>query len=80
MLLTPIQESLRSFVITTESRLNYDEERTVKKWFDRKFTLDLPLWYFSGVFERLAGTPARIEELVRDIPEDFFKSNHGDQW
>lgn len=34
------------------------------KWFDRKFTFDLPASMYPNVVERLRGTPARLEDIV----------------
>lgn len=37
------------------------------KWIDRTWTFDGPVEVFPDVLERLRGTPARIEELVRGV-------------
>lgn len=37
------------------------------RWFDRAFAFDLEPWMFPNVVERLRGTPARVEEAVRDV-------------
>ena len=36
------------------------------RWIERRFAFDLPLSMFPNVLERLRGTPARVEERVRD--------------
>ena len=36
-----------------------------RRWFDRKFTLRLPVEEFPEILERVRGTPSRIEERVR---------------
>lgn len=38
-------------------------------WFERKFRLDLPLSVFPLIVERLRGTPARLEEQLRPLPD-----------
>ncbi len=50
------------------------------KWFDRKFTFDLPLWMFPNIVERLRGTPARMEELTRDLPGDALTRSVQGAW
>jgi len=41
-----------------------------EKWFDRKFSLGNSQRIFPGVIERLSGTPTRLEEKLRAIPEE----------
>lgn len=50
------------------------------KWFGRKFTFDLPLWMFPNIVERLRGTPARVEELIRDLPNDVLTQGVQGTW
>lgn len=50
------------------------------KWFDRKFTLDLPLWMFPNIVERLRGTPARVEELIRNLSNDTLTQRVQGAW
>ncbi len=50
------------------------------KWFDRKFAFDLPAWMYPNVVERLRGTPARAEEIVRDVPAEVLTLRRGAQW
>ncbi len=52
----------------------------VYRWFDRKFTFDLPLWMYPNVVVRLRGTPARLEELVRPVPRDIRIRRDGKTW
>ena len=53
-------------------------ERT--KWFERKFDFSLPVGVFPSVVERLRGTPARLEELVRALSPNILTTKHGDGW
>ena len=39
-----------------------------EKWFDRKFDFSTQENIFPSIMERLAGTPARLEEKFRSIP------------
>lgn len=38
---------------------------SVPKWFERNFDFSFPVDYYPNVLIRLAGTPARLEELTR---------------
>ena len=52
----------------------------MKPWFDRPFSFDLPLWHFPTLIERLRGTPARVEEFVRELPPSLRTRQSGTQW
>lgn len=50
-------------------------------WFSRKFSFDfLPLWMYPNVVERVRGTPARLEDLVRSAPRESLTRREGDKW
>jgi uncharacterized damage-inducible protein DinB len=49
-------------------------------WFERKFDLGLPVWMLPNVIERLRGTPARVDELTRDLTTDVLVRRDGDRW
>lgn len=49
-------------------------------WFDRRFTLGLPMEAFPDVVERVRGTPARLEESVRDLRPDSLVHRFGEAW
>jgi len=50
------------------------------RWFDRAFSLDLPDWMYPNVLERLRGTPVRLEERIKTIPEDLLIRRYNDSW
>lgn len=50
------------------------------KWFDRVFASDIDPWMFPMVIERLRGTPARVEDLVRGVPQEVLVAHPGDVW
>ena len=50
------------------------------KWFEREFEFNLPAGVFPCVVERLRGTPARLEELVRALPPQVLTARRGDAW
>ena len=50
----------------------------VGKWFERKFTFDVPIQLFPEMAERLRGTPARLEEKVAGLSaEDLTRRENG---
>jgi uncharacterized damage-inducible protein DinB len=49
-------------------------------WFERQFVFDLPLSRFPNVVERLRGSPARVEERVRSLPNATLVSHFADTW
>jgi len=50
------------------------------RWFDREFDFDLPVWMFPNVLERLRGTPARMEDIVKSLPEEILIARENDSW
>jgi uncharacterized damage-inducible protein DinB len=50
------------------------------KWFDRQFSFDLPVWIYPNIVERVRGTPARAEDLVRVLPREVLFRRDGDKW
>lgn len=52
----------------------------VKRWVDRSFRFDVSVDLFPDVLERVRGTPARIEEKVRQVPRQVLTRRDGDQW
>lgn len=50
-------------------------------WIERKFSFDfLPVWMYPNVAERVRGTPARLEDLVRSAPPDSLTRRDNDKW
>lgn len=50
-------------------------------WFEREFSFDfLPLWMYPNVLERVRGTPARLEDLIRSTPPETLTRREGDKW
>ncbi|MFL6258322.1 MAG: DinB family protein [Thermoanaerobaculia bacterium] len=50
------------------------------RWTDRRFTFDLPETLFPVVVERLRGTPARIEDKVRNLSPALLTRRDGGAW
>ncbi len=59
-----------------------DEERVMARplWFERKFDFSFPVELYPEIIERLRGTPARIEERLRDLPHGLLTRRDGDKW
>src|SRR5450432_277060 len=55
---------------------------TMKKteWFNRKFLPIEDNGILPSIIERLIGTPARLEEMMRTLDEYILISKHGDKW
>jgi len=68
------------FLDASESTV--DEERVMARplWFERKFDFSFPVELYAEIIERLRGTPARIEERVRDVPPALLTRRDGDKW
>ena len=50
------------------------------KWFDRKFTLGLPVSAFPAILARLRSTPGRIEAAVAGVSPEKLTRRAGDAW
>ena len=53
-------------------------ERT--RWFSRTFAFDLEPWTFPNLVERVRGTPARLEERLRDVEASALTARVGERW
>ena len=51
-----------------------------EQWLQRSFDFALPASRFPSLLERLRGTPARLDERVRDIPADRLTRVHPGRW
>ncbi len=50
------------------------------EWIKRQFSFELPLEMYPNVVERVRGTPARLEDLVRSVPRGILTRRDGDKW
>ena len=50
------------------------------KWFERDFNFSSDQNIFPSIIERLAGTPARLEEKVTSIPGDILTARINGTW
>lgn len=51
-----------------------------EEWIKRRFAFDLPAWMFPNIVERLRGTPARIEERVKNLGRELLTRKPDDTW
>ena len=49
-------------------------------WFERKFDFSFPFERYPDIVERLRGTPARVEELIRGLRPDILTRRDGETW
>src|SRR5262249_19255588 len=49
-------------------------------WFERKFEFAFSADLFPNLCVRLRGTPARLEETLRDRPGDLLITRNGEKW
>jgi uncharacterized damage-inducible protein DinB len=51
-----------------------------QKWVERTFNFDYPVSRFPCIFERVRGTAARLEELMRPFPTDILAVEIDGRW
>ncbi len=49
-------------------------------WVERKFNFDMPVEIFPAMLERFRGTPARIEEAVKNLTEEILIIKPEGKW
>lgn len=49
-------------------------------WTERKFDSRIPSGFYPEIIERLRGTPARLEERVKDVPVKVATFSAGSHW
>ena len=52
----------------------------LQRWFERKFSFDMPLTLLPNILERLRGSPARLEERVRSVSPATLTARFDDTW
>ena len=52
----------------------------VLPWLEYKWNFDFPAGMYRAVLERLHGTPARIEEMLRAAPAQALASRYNGKW
>jgi hypothetical protein len=52
----------------------------IKPWLERDFSFDLPAWMFPHVIERVRGTPARLEDILRHVSTPALIHREGNKW
>ena len=51
-----------------------------EEWLVKRFEFTLPIEAFYSTLERVRGTPARLEEMVRAFPPEILTVRLGDRW
>jgi len=49
-------------------------------WFERKFDFSFPADLYPEMIERLRGTPARLEDRVKNLPPEILTRRDGEHW
>lgn len=49
-------------------------------WTKRRFSFDYPWELYPEIIERLRGTSARVESLIRGVPAPLLTRRSGDRW
>jgi hypothetical protein len=49
-------------------------------WLVKRFEFTLPIGAFYSTLERVRGTPARLEEMVRSFPPEILTLRTGESW
>src|ERR1700693_2879188 len=70
----------RNCVAPACSGILYEEMNRAPIWFERKFEFTFPVELHPNVCARLRGTPARLEEVVRDVARDLLVRKPGEKW
>lgn len=52
----------------------------VPAWFERKFEFTFPVEQYPNLCVRLCGTPARLEEITREVPRDVLVARREGKW
>lgn len=53
---------------------------TVARWYDRQFEFTFPVEQYPNLCVRLRGTPARVEELLRNCAIDVVTRKPEEKW
>jgi uncharacterized damage-inducible protein DinB len=52
----------------------------IPAWFERRFDFSFPVELFPNLCARLRGTPARLEEIMRDLPGHALTGKTHEEW
>ncbi len=54
--------------------------QTMTKWLDRRFGYEPPAGEYPMILERLRGTPARVDEIIRFVSAERLTARSGERW
>lgn len=66
--------------LAASTRATQDKAMKQTKWFERTFQFDSAQNIFPSIVERLAGTPARLEEKIKLIPPALLLVKPDNTW
>lgn len=52
----------------------------VLPWLEYKWSFNYPVGMYRAILERLRGTPARLEEMLDDVPRVLLEQRPGGKW
>ena len=52
----------------------------VRPWLERDFAFDTPAWMYPHAVERVRGGPARLEDILRDLPAAKLTQRQNGGW
>ena len=87
----PLPELIMRIALPVGQRCNLRQARfvfqpedapvpNVLPWLEYRWNFDFPVGMFRAIVERLRGTPARLEEIVRDASGDRLIHRAGESW
>jgi uncharacterized damage-inducible protein DinB len=53
---------------------------SIPQWFERKFEFTFPVEQYPNLCVRLHGTPARLEEMLHNVPREVLTRRPAERW
>jgi uncharacterized damage-inducible protein DinB len=53
---------------------------SIPQWFERKFEFTFPVEQYPNLCVRLRGTPARLEEMLHNVPREVLVRKPAERW
>jgi uncharacterized damage-inducible protein DinB len=82
MILTGSHDPADAFTPVSDQRESMTPESTtnVPAWFERKFDFTFPVEQYPNLCIRLRGTPARLEEMLREVVRERLVKKPDNKW
>src|SRR5581483_11985161 len=65
---------------TSGDKVMTDAMSQVPTWFERRFSFTFPVEQYPNLCARLRGTPARLEEMLREVPPEKLVHKPEGKW